>query len=301
MLHSCVRLWLPVVIVLSACGASAELTDPLDRVSFGLDMHEEAREVERAIEREGYMLDVRLESRAFVAFDARNAARESRVRVVTNRGLAVAIDAGPAKPLERVELYNVPRAPHSPELVVRGREAGQAYDCYRIFVIDGEGRSHELRVRESGLDACVRRVDDLDGDGRLEVVGAESLPSLSPLVPPARVPVLLTAREGVLVVADGHASAAAREHLVDDERLALSDARARNDARQALRIGLVLARFAHHGGAPPADCVRVFDAALDALVLTEAENDARRSIREFVLSWARSGPGAASVSQTPPL
>jgi hypothetical protein len=288
MLHSRVRLWLSfvIVLILSACGASAEPADPLDRVSFGIDMHDEAREVERATEREGYALDVRLDSRAFVAFDARNSARESRVRVVTSRGLVVAVDAGPAMPLERAELYNVPRTPDSPELIVRVREAGHAYDCYRIFVIDGEGRSHELRVREVGLDQCVRRVEDIDGDGALEAIGAEPLPSPSPLVPPARVPVPLAAREGALVVADGRGSADILERLAQEERLALLDARARNDARQALRLGLVLGRIAHHGGASPEECARVFDAAVDALVFTDVENDARQSFREFVLSWA---------------
>src|SRR5690606_38914637 len=88
---------IPVVtaaLLIGACGSAAPPPSP--EVAFlqvGVDPHEEARAVERSLAEGGFRVRARTEGRTFVALALENEERgETAVRVVTRRGIGLAID-----------------------------------------------------------------------------------------------------------------------------------------------------------------------------------------------------------------
>lgn len=259
----------------------------------------------QTLEQGGYRLAQRAEAPevialAFVRDDGRRA-----IRVVSRIGVAVALDSHESDGVRlrhgNVRLWepgvgDIDRDGRS-EIVVAREEAGER--CIAIIRIEEDGRPTAPPI---GTDIvapgrCPSALEDVDGDGRLEVIVELEWPELA--MDPHEIPslrVALGAREGGWPAGPMPFEYEQREREEREARLA--EARARFDVPLASRLGVELAALANLAGATFAAQAARYDQALAGLVLREHERDMADAIRAFIArGW---GVRQASGSELEP-
>jgi hypothetical protein len=248
---------------------------------FGVDPDQEANAVIQDQHDRGYNVAQRIVGQYFTAlgFMERDG-RSVAVRVVTARGIALALDRNSPNPLAAPTTYALLSSPlkdtqdadgdgFEEVFVERRTAAGNCIDVYRVRDV-GFVDPVKLDTRHFGQEFCPYAVLDLDGDGKVELLADVSLQGFEPLAPHVRVP--LWARDHRFVT-DGNSPAAMQFAVTErnDRVQQLVAARKRRDAKEALRLGVELAALAQLSGSEPAEQVAEFDRATRGFVLSPAE------------------------------
>jgi hypothetical protein len=250
---------------------------------FGVDPRAEANAVVQAHEERGFRVVRRIEGQAFTALGfVGSRPHVQSVRVVTSRGIQLALDPqSEANPdVTSYELLAPPidgtqdaDADGFEEIFVRATaRAGDA--CLQVYRVRDVGFVDALPIELAlfGTRCCASDVEDLDGDGRAELVAEVRLDDRAE---PARVRVPLWADAHRFVLRPG---SAATLRFVSAERRAREEALARArlalDVDASLGLTIELSALAMVAGEPCAARVRVFDSALAGLVLEQDQAQA---------------------------
>lgn len=161
------------LVQLSGCKGPGFIQDPLDYLGVGVDPNEEAEKVALQLGRAGYIVDRRIESPVAIALEARRLRDgATAVRIITARGIAVAIDApdrryrarrsvslGERPAFERRQsdgLYTLP-------IFVQN----EAQRCIATILFDSEGFARELTREEDPHpnEGCYPEVAPPEQDG----------------------------------------------------------------------------------------------------------------------------------------
>ena len=278
------------VVPLVACGGSEPEPDPSWRfLEVGVEPRAEADELQGSLERSGWSLERRVDGETFVAqtfVDPETG--QSSARVVTKRGIVLAIDVPPAEAAQPIRVLAPPGGDNdldgdgNEEVVLARHDPVYDRTCLGMMrVIRSEGFLHPVPEELDGLGGapCLEELEDLDGDGVLEGIAVLRLPELSRGAVPS-VPVLLELRDGGWRPSHGHPGFWERERA----RLAEETAAARTardvDRAYVLAVeGAALERAA--GGSRRAQVV-AFDDALGGFVLTRGQADAIARARAFI-------------------
>lgn len=273
---------LTACVVVSACASAPRSPFFGDDkyLRFGVDPRAEADATVAAHQERGEALALRIEGLHFTALGfADREGRAKSVRVSTVRGIALALGGEAAKtPSYALVPSPLPTTQDADgdgfeEVFVREGEGEAA--CLRVFRVLDVGFVDEVPVgvRRFGAALCADEVEDLDGDGRAELVVnavlsgfvAERERDGQP-----RVRFALWAKDHAFVL---DAASARESAQLEGERKAreddLGEARRVLDVARALRLAVELAAISHVAGEPPAAQLRAFDAALSGLVLSE--------------------------------
>ena len=301
MRRSVTHLYVGLAALAAACAGALEGPRPEDWMRVGVEPGEEAVEVEAALREAGWTRTERRAGDGFVAL-AFERGEQYAVRVVSRRGVVVALDSHEPDGLrERHGRVSLPEPPRSDldgdgredVLVARDDDAGER--CLAVVRVDPEGRAEALPIAGDALatGACASALTDVDGDGRLEAMVSLRWPQLAVRgeVPGVDAPLVLTA-EGWRP--DGlPASHEASE--TEARRAALEAAREGLDVGVSVRLGVELAALAHLSGAAMSAQVERFDAALEGLVLEEADAARVAEIRAAIALGWRAPDGACAT------
>jgi hypothetical protein len=263
---------------------------------FGLDTNAEAKALIQTYADQGEPVSLRLDGQHFTAlgFMSRSG-RATRVRVVTVRGIQLALDPEPDTPVHSSIDYALLDAP-----IANTHDAdGDGFD--EVFVERRTAQATCLlvyRVRDVGFvdpvptplrlfaqDLCPTAIADLDRDGRAELIVDTELRGFEGETPRVRVPLwAFDHRYELRAKPDALAFHIAAERA---QRLAqLAAAHRRLDAAEAQRLAIELAALAYLLGQSPHEQVRAFDDALAGLVLSTSEQHAALAARLTIFrSW----------------
>lgn len=278
--------------LVASCGGARSEVPPEAYLRVGVDVEEEAREVEATLVRAGWTRTDRIANDRFVALGfARGDARA--IRVVTRRGVAVALDSlepdGVRVRHGDVHLESLGDdvdGDGAPEVVVS--RASHDERCLALLRVDEEGRvtlaADDAEALQPG--SCVTAFSDVDDDGVPEALVSLAWPELAIDGVVARLHAPLTLEDGAWRARGVPTSYA--EHERETRTTALVAARASGRIAEVVRIALELAALAHLEGATAAAQVHHFDDALEGVAL----DDAHRSALEAVRAVLRSGWGA---------
>ncbi|MCA9534847.1 MAG: hypothetical protein KC593_14250 [Myxococcales bacterium] len=287
--------------LLVGCAEPAPPRDPLVYLRVGVDPREEATALSRALEREGYAVRLLVDTEDVVMLDALRADGASAVRVVTDIGVALGLDA-PDRRFPTRERVRGLRAPLSGsdldgdgrvELLIVIADHARVAECVAVVRLDRRGRAQEVPVDTSMVQegACAERAEDVGGDARAEllVVGRFALAGL-PV--PASVAIPLTGFEGRFVPMEAAAGRYYQEERgVRMERL--GDARRVGDARTISRLAVELGLLALFEGGDPERAVLALDAQAEG-----AHVDALAAGRGLIRGLAETARGRASTTET---
>jgi hypothetical protein len=271
---------------------------------FGLDTNAEANALIQTYAEQTEPVSLRLDGQHFTAlgFMSRSG-RATRVRVVTVRGIQLALDPEPATPVHASTDYALLDAP-----IPNTHDAdGDGFD--EIFV---ERRTAEAtcllvyRVRDVGFvdpvptpvrlfaqDFCPTAIADLDRDGRAELIVDAELGGFEGETPRVRVPLwAFDHRYELRAKPEALALHVAAERAARQAQLA--DARRRLDTPAAQRLAIELAALACLLGQSPREQVLAFDNALAGLVLGASEQRAALAARMTIFTtWNVRTPSAS--------
>ena len=179
-----VLVWL-ATFVLVGCRAPAAPLDDARHLRVGLDARAEADAIEARLRARGWVRVVRVEAPDAVGLAMRGDEGRTALRVVTRRGLVLAVEA-PTESLERAEvgLIDAPTDLDGDgfvELLPAATDAATERRCFAIARVLPDGSLVEVTPSFEGLggSACLEALVDLEGDGRLEVVAKVRFPSLA--------------------------------------------------------------------------------------------------------------------------
>ena len=275
--------WLPCLCLCACASAShGPFFDDEKYLRFGLDPSAEARAIVQEREKLGDALAQQIMGEHFTALgfvDTHGTA--DAVRVVTARGIVLALDRTRESALTEAEIFELVPAP------MPGTQDADGDGFEEVFIAARRGRSRCLlvyRVRDVGFaDAvtvptfffgeqqCAGGVEDLNHDGRAELVVEATLSGFATREPP-HVRLALWPREHRFAL---DADPDARQAYYAKERvpreLELVEARRVLDVNWALRLALELAALSYAEGAAATEQIRVFDAALAGLVLEASQ------------------------------
>jgi hypothetical protein len=291
----------PWIALLAGCASGPEPVRLEDWMRVGVDPAAEAARVAGTLRDAGFEVRQRAEGEAFVALAFARPDGRKAIRVVTRRGVVVALDSHEADGVRerhgavRLVALDAERG-HDvdgdgrPEVVV-ARDADGA-SCLAIVRLAADGRATVAPTDAEALapGACPAALEDVDGDDVREALVELRWPQLA--LEPRAVPSLRAA----LVHDDGAWRAsgmpvvyAARERRRREE--ALTEARRALDVAEAVRLAVELAALAHLTGASVAAQVERFDGALAGLVLTEAQLARVEAIRAVIgAGWQADAP-----------
>lgn len=278
------RVLLPSLLLV-ACGAPSQgpFFDDQRYLVFGVEPDAEAAALVERFEAAGRKLLLRVRGHHFTAlgFDDGNG-HAAAVRVITSRGIELALDPPPGDGLHDPVAYRLLAAP------IEGTQDADGDGFEELFVerlVGGarEGCIEPYRVRDAGFVdpvpvelaelqglGCVEDLRDVDSDGRVEpwlVLRA------SPIDPAAALSV------GLPLVADRHrfvarpAQPPAVSALVSQRtarELTLADARVAGDAGRAYRAALELELIARLSGVAKAERAKALQAALEGVAVDPA-------------------------------
>lgn len=283
-------MWRCALLALCICGCASAPPSPFfgdERyLRFGVDPNQEANEVIESQKARNYPLALRLLGHNFTALgfmDARG--RSTAVRIVTARGTVVALDPRQQTPLHDAISYTLLAAPiegtHDAdgdsfeEVFVEANTQGRV--CLQVYRVRDVGFVDpvELDTQVMGQPFCAEATADLDGDGRVELVGELEIAGFATAAPEATTPRLqlpLWAAQHRFVARSGSSKQRAWLATARSEReVELADARRRLDVERSMTVAVELAAIAHLGGDDAPAQLRAFDRALSGLVLTNAQ------------------------------
>lgn len=278
---------------------------------FGLDTHAEASALIKTYAEQLEPLALRLEGQHFTALGFMDrSGRSTRVRVLTVRGIQLALDVEQPTPLSPKTQYALLDAPIAgtqdadgdgfEDVFVERRTAEGT--CLLVYHVLDVGFIDPVTssVHLFGRDFCATAMIDLDHDGRTELAVDIELVDFPGVTPRLRVPLWafdhryqLRAKPGELAL------------YVAAERTArapeLAEARHQLDATSAERLAIELAALAHILDESAQNQLAAFDGALAGLVLSASEQRAVLEARRTIYTAWNDSPaaGQADTSRGP--
>ena len=285
------RGWLPWLL-LSACAGSSPGPFFGDEryLRFGVDPDAEAKQVVAHFERAGRRKQVQLRGRHFTALGFVDARGEpAAVRVLTARGIALALDSREGDALQPAQAFNLlapPQEGHDAdadgfeEVFVLRRQGGRG--CIEAFRIRDVGFVDPVSIEPGALQGCAQELADVDADGVLELLVMLRYPieGLSE-VPQVHIP---------LFAAD-HRFSPNPEHpafadFVAVQRAArqgsLSTAARSGQGERALRIAVELAALEAFSQAPSPDPLAALEQALAQAALAPELEPLADTVRDVL-------------------
>ncbi len=277
---------------------------------FGVDPNEEASAVIESQKARNYVVAQRVFGRHFSALGFMDkGGKSSAVRILTVRGIVIALDSRDETPVGPAVRYALLAAPFEEthdvdrdgfeEVLVEERSGGGA--CLRLYRVRDVGFVDPVPIdtRVLGQNICARAASDLNGDGvlelttEIELTGFLSAAGLD-VAPHLQIPLW----------ADQHRFAArteteAQRSWLRGERARreaeLQRARSKLDVTLSYVLGIELAALAHLERADPSAQVGAFDRALAGLVLAPEESAANLRAREKIFTdWNDPSPPPAA-------
>jgi len=255
-------------------GAPPAERDPADYLAVGVDPSVEAHTLETSLAASSYRVTSEVTGEGWTAFAMTREDGASLARVVTHRGVVVAVDELPTPLAPARGVLSVEPSPPSGTDVDRDGTsdvvlARQERDrrCLMMLGIDADGGGHALVVDAANLasDLCVEDVRDVDGNEAPEAIVRVRARSLArQAIPVADLPLERDAT-GVYRRVDPAERFVADERRTRAARLAI--ARAAPDAEAVYTIALELALVAYAAGEAPDAQVQAFDDAMSGVVL----------------------------------
>lgn len=271
-------------------------------IHVGVDPFAEAKELTRVYAERGEPLALKIAGKDFTALGFMDRSGNStRARVVTVRGIEVALDPEGSTPLSAAKSYALIAGPFSEtqdvdrdgfeEVFIERRSGGQR--CLLVYRVRDVGfvDAVPVEVHSFGRDLCPSAVQDVDGDGRAELLVEVTLPEFE-LDDTPEVRAVLWAVDHRFVLD------AEREKLdqylgaqAEERERALAHANPRRDRVEIQRIAVELAALAYLSGASLEDQLAKFDGALSRLKLQKHERQWRMRARERIRHvWTAPAP-----------
>jgi len=272
-----------LLFALSACASTP--SEPVfhdDRyLRFGVDPDQEANAVIESQKERQYRLAQRLVGKHFTALGFMDrGGRSSAVRILTLRGIGVALDSRPQSALQAVTRYALIAPPikdtHDAdkdgfeEVFVEERTPNES--CLRVYRIRDVGAVDRVVVDAQvlGQRVCPRSAIDLDGDGVVELwteVDLRGFPIVGAAAPRLSLPLWADQHRFV-----ARAGTQAQRAWVAGERVqreaALQRARAQLDVGTCYVLAVELAALVYLERGDPTAQLAAFDRALTGLVLS---------------------------------
>jgi hypothetical protein len=282
---------------------------------FGVDPNREAESVIASQRERGYPLAVRVLGQHFTALGFMDkGGRSNTVRVLTQRGIAVALDSRPQTLLQSAVTYALiqPEVVGShdvdgdgfEEIVIEERSGAKS--CLRLYRVRDVGFVDPVGMdtRLLGQEFCADSVIDLDRDGVIELVAELDLTGFVRFGANAAGPHLqlpLWAAQHRFVARAG--SAAQKAWLAQERarrEAELQRARGRLDSANSYALAIELAALAHLEGSDPATQLGAFDRALSGLMLTAEQSVATVGARARIYNeWNAPERGQAAALSGP--
>lgn len=282
---------LVLCLVLGACAGREPRPDPLAMLELGVDARAEAAAVAESLARGGFTLRRRIDGADVVGLVFDGPGGATALRVVTKRGIALAIDeaaaeGGPARRLDLVAPGGAARdldRDDRVELLVSVHDVLTEQTCLGVVRVARDGSAREVPLEAGWLapDACAGSLVDANADGTPELAVVARFPLLAIEATP-RITVPFGGRRGTWAPLSPREAPAFFERERRERESALRDARARLDLADAHRLAVELAALARLAGRDPAGQVAAFDRALLGLVVTEPQAQAIARTRAFV-------------------
>lgn len=278
------------LVLLTACGGGEPARDPRWQfLAVGVRPAAEADRVQQTLEGGGWSLVSRVEGRTFVAQTfANDETGESSARVVTRRGIVLALDVPPSESAQPIRLLEPPGGDEdidgdgNEEIVLARHDPAHDRTCLGVVRVIAEGgflRPVPEDLSDLGDVVCLEDLEDLDDDGVLEGIAVVRLPELArEQVPAVRVPVAL--RDGRWVPTRAPAGFWERQRARLEE--AAAEARSARDVERAYVVAVERAALERAAGASVREQVVAFDRVLSGLVLTPGQARSIRAARAQV-------------------
>ena len=267
-------------------------------LTVGVDPEVEARKILQDYEQAGYSLHARVVGQAFTAMGFVRADGTSRgIRVVTARGVALALDSVPKGALEDRLEYFLMMPPvaatldadgdGAEEFFVRelGRRTGNCVVPYRVGP-SGVVQRIEPDLARFGADSCIESLSDVDGNGEVELVVRYRIERL-PLRQWPEVPLLLFPDGQGGFDPTGAPTVTEPYYVGEIERrqVALVEAADAGQAESTYRLACEVALLWHLTGAARATELRVLKSHFSEL--NAANRD--RAIESAIVARAQEG------------
>jgi hypothetical protein len=266
---------------------------------FGVDPRDEANTLVKSYAEKSERLALRIMGQHFTAISfIDRSGRATRTRVVTARGIALALDPGPL-PLEPTLRYAllgnpIPNTQDADgdgfeEVFVEQRSRRET--CLAVYRVRDVGFVDPVPVNFSlfGAERCPNTVMDIDHDGRAELLADVPLLDFELAAPPMlRVALWANRHRYVLRDENGRQANYVAQQEAEHER-ALEEARAAHDTQASLRLAVELAALARLLDRPTADQLSRFDDALAGLGLAPRDKARAAQARaQIAADWAPS-------------
>jgi hypothetical protein len=259
------------------CGASRPALPETEEFLFvGVDPQLEATELENGLSESGYGHTTRVEGDGWVALAMTRPDGASVARLVTTRGVVVALDEGPRPLTPTRGLLDVEPTPPSGtdvdgdgtiDVVLARIETDRR--CLLVIHLGEDGSASPLALDPEGLapDACLEALRDVDGNSEPEAIVRVRAYTLARSAPPTVDLPLERDEAGVYRRVDPAARFVADERRGREARLLV--ARAAPAPEDAYTLAVELALLVHLTGETPERQVEAFDEAMSGVVLTE--------------------------------
>lgn len=276
--------WAAILLfVLSACAStpSGPVFHDDKYLRFGVDPDQEANAVIESQKERQYRLGQRLVGKHFTALGFMDrSGRSSAVRILTLRGIGVALDSRPQSALQGLTRYALIAPPINDthdadhdgfeEVFVEERTPNES--CLRVYRVRDVGAVDRVVVdaQVMGQRVCARSAIDLDGDGVVELwteVDLGGFPIVGAAAPHLSLPLWADQHRFV-----ARAGTQAQRAWLAGERVqreaALQRARAHLDVGTCYVLAVELAALEYLERGDPAAQLAAFDRALTGLVLS---------------------------------
>ena len=298
-------LWLPALALLaatSACGGSEgpRVPDYSEWLHAGVDPRAEAQALSEGLARAGFRETRRIEGERWVALEARTEDDRRAIRVVTRIGAALVLDSHDDRGLAvrhgAIELA-VPPLPEGHDLDRDGLDeivVGARIDdrtCLLPFRVQEDDTVLPVPPDLGALegDTCVERLEDVDGDGRLDGVAVVRFRDLARRdVPSIEVPLMLDLQARMRAGPPPIAWTAEQRGI---RTRALQTARAARELDTVLRLAIELAALASTENASTETQLGIFDRAIAGMVWTiDLAGDVVAARRLIDAGWSPARP-----------
>ena len=278
---------------------------------FGVDPRSEADSLVKLYAEQAEPLALRLSGRDFTALGFMDRqGRSTRARVVTLRGIALALDPQQATPLTAAKRYALVAPPLADthdadrdgfeEVFVEERLPHEA--CLLVFRVRDVGDVDPISapLHVFGRERCPTGVADVDQDGKAELFSDVELVDFELDTPPTvRVVLWPEQHKFVLDTADRKLSLYVAAQQAARE-LELEQAEQASDVPAILRLAVEQAALTHLLGLSARDQVVRFERALSGVALTEPQRLWAKAARERIaLTWAEPAPAPSAPASTP--